>query len=1743
MSPSLKKSLIMGLMLVLVFSAFSVAFGQVMPAVQKNPKEEASEEKILGKDFLNFPQKIQPSLLKMPKDDEIEVYIITTDIYKLGDYLRSIGVDNPYGKVKWPKTHRRILTPKITVKAGLLPKIAKLDCVKAIFEAPKLTVEQRFDWNRAVESTYGNVIRTGRDISTTEHHGAKYVWNTYNITGEGVNIAIVDTGFDFANAELIDSYAICENASSPYYGWPIVFDQASMELYLAKGKYGFDPSGVPYSGVWPSSFYVNTSANLTATGGYITYDGISYKVEGIESKSGHYHFGYHIDGYLYYYYFFGSQAPRNVGVLVVDSNQPYVYDTVYVDLDNDNDFTDEKPCNISSPVSYRDDYNSSSGQYVDKWNGGDGYPDWSGGMIYFIADGKTPIPYSDVYASYYGLPLRIPGNGDLVAFIGEFFYGYTHGTMCSSSALGRGRLFNGWPIGMAPKAKLIPLPFYGNVFDIWTFTQEGYDGNGSTLYDGNAQITSNSFGWSAVHNDGWYYIDRMADYIIRIYPYIWGYPTNSFTIALGNGGPGYGTVTTPDPTSSIGVGAGVDMSYRRYLGWDNIHHESKYGDVTPFSARGSSANGKVLPDIIATGYLAFTAQALNIYSSIVDYINDAYGTNYKSIGDGYVHMQWGSGTSMATPITAGGLAMIYQAYKKTYGYYPDIFTAKALLKSGADDISYDVMTQGAGWLNVTRSVELALNAKGILVMPETLGPYDATDSWNAGGYNGTYIDMYANIMFPGDSDTRNFYLYNMGPAVENVNMETLTLTKIGEYSWDYTTQSNNDDVIWNITDKIPNNCDLMTVYMYYSYDDFDSNGDYVADTEYFIEVLDFVDENGDGSVDVHNETNRFTVSQNTGDSMLVYVHNIKDRLNGQALVRLRTITGKAGINLHFLAEFYRKSTWNWVSLSQSSATIDGYNYTILTATVNVPADASPGIHEGGIYITDSSGRVTVIPIIVNVAVKVTSTSQVIEIKNIQDDGLYTNTQIRGYMDWYWREESGDWRFFYLYVDESLDVSEYNMFADVSWQDEKTDIDVFILATGPPDILSQYYPDIYGEAPLEIKAMSEQTFTDTGTYSVAYKWQTTSGTTREVQFCKAQTGLVEIMIHNVLYGGSAPYEDFTLKFYFSNMTVNPQQINITLDITPSNLNDLNGTFDIQVTPQTDLDGIQVDSYGPAISESEYLTNIEVQQDDISGSDFIQILANAKYTKIVHLEGYSAGGYFYVHIWGHMDAPDLDLGIFYDSNHDGQAQVDEFLEYCADADADEEVRIDSPQDGDYIIKVLGYDVPSGIGHFDLYWIASLPVEKFKVVSQPQGPVSGGQTYTVTIGYNLPAIANTFTGEIYIGPAGNPKFITVPVAITVIDHCPPVINIISPAAGAIVTTSDVDIAFSVEDPVISGTISYTVTIDGQDYTSYFTMSGNNITGTVTLEDGQHNITVSVQDGAGNSDEVSWSFVVDSSAPSVVRTMPENNAFVSAGDVNVEIEFSEPMNTTSVENAITITPNATIDSISWNTNHTVISFVLRNTIAGEQYTIKIDGSASDVNGIPMGSDFTFTFTAVEQPQVISTDPANNAKDVKIVDGKVTVSITFNNPMNRSSVEKAITVSPEAEISDIAWSDDSRTITFKITAKEGTTYTITVKASAMDIYGSSLASDYTFKFITAGAGGAGAGGGFAGIPLWLLIVIIVVIVAVVAGIALTLTKKKVPPPEGAEEEGEGPAEESTETVEEGETSEEISEEEKTEGE
>jgi subtilisin family serine protease len=496
--------------------------------------------------------------------------------------------------------------------------------------------------------------------------GVKDAWDM-GYTGVGVKVAIMDSGVDFATPDLIGTQARVSNASSPYYGWPIVIDPDSLSSYQ-QGVFGY------------RSQYANTTSTDTK----------GYHMTGT-SKSGIYHIGDHPDSNLAQFY------GKPVKILLVDEKTPGVYDTVYVDLNSNHDFRDDKPCRKGDEISYWDRDN-------------DGYPDESGGMIYFIADGKTPLPLSRML---YGENAEMPKNGELVAFHCD---DGNHGTMCASIIAAQGKNVK----GIAPDARIIPVRLFGaNDKHLCLIASLGYDGIPNT--DDEADIISRSGGIRGIFNKGADEGSAFLEYLTTKIS-----PSTTLVYANGNDGSGYGTCDPPSGEHVINVGATYDL-------WWNS--SSLGGDVACFSSRGPNALGQVKPNVLAPGDR--TPEVLPLWIA-----HDG-----KAAWDG-----WGGGTSGATPHVAAVIALIYQAYKDAHGEFPTSEKARDILMSSATDIDEEIFAQGSGIINAKRAVEVASEKDGVLVEPALLvtSPVEAGSdlrfNLTLSNYSGKPIDLKPQIL-------------------------------------------------------------------------------------------------------------------------------------------------------------------------------------------------------------------------------------------------------------------------------------------------------------------------------------------------------------------------------------------------------------------------------------------------------------------------------------------------------------------------------------------------------------------------------------------------------------------------------------------------------------------------------------------------------------------------------------------------------------------------------------------------------------------------------------------------------------------------------------------------------------------------------------------------------------------------------------------------------------------------------------
>lgn len=315
-----------------------------------------------------------------------------------------------------------------------------------------------------------------------------------------------------------------------------------------------------------------------------------------------------------------------------------------------------------------------------------------------------------------------------------------HGTHVSGSILGNGA-FSGTAskvpgsgvapfgpyqfAGMAPGAKVVMLEDFNSFTDVEQ-TKISY-GKG-------ARLSNNSWGNSLYEygtmSAAWDALVRDAD------PSAAGNQEYITFFAAGNAGNGSdngtggsaGTVGEPGNAKNVITVGAVEQLRRANnimnvtVGTTTIRSEDETDSdwqVASFSSRGpvTATDLRVKPDIVAPGAYVMSIQSHETSPDDYEYSGDInMDYRYGNVDSG-TNFALFSGTSMATPVAAGGAALIYQYCTNVLGKVPSPALMKAMMVNGArmlNSMVYKhaplleadpVVDQGWGMLDVVRATD------------------------------------------------------------------------------------------------------------------------------------------------------------------------------------------------------------------------------------------------------------------------------------------------------------------------------------------------------------------------------------------------------------------------------------------------------------------------------------------------------------------------------------------------------------------------------------------------------------------------------------------------------------------------------------------------------------------------------------------------------------------------------------------------------------------------------------------------------------------------------------------------------------------------------------------------------------------------------------------------------------------------------------------------------------------------------
>lgn len=139
------------------------------------------------------------------------------------------------------------------------------------------------------------------------------------------------------------------------------------------------------------------------------------------------------------------------------------------------------------------------------------------------------------------------------------------------------------------------------------------------------------------------------------------------------------------------------------------------------------------------------------------------------------------------------------------------------------------------------------------------------------------------------------------------------------------------------------------------------------------------------------------------------------------------------------------------------------------------------------------------------------------------------------------------------------------------------------------------------------------------------------------------------------------------------------------------------------------GIKVESNDNIISsnlvssngyyETELLPDQEIYQDYVAPIHrwYLHNMLDGNYTAFFNITDHTPA--ISVQALGQEGVNQLGIGLFHDKNNDNKPQLQEYVGYMEGKDQNVHVFLVNPPLGQYIIKVLGWEVPGEPGHFDL------------------------------------------------------------------------------------------------------------------------------------------------------------------------------------------------------------------------------------------------------------------------------------------------------------------------------------------------------------------------------------------------------------------------------------------------------------
>jgi parallel beta-helix repeat protein len=294
---------------------------------------------------------------------------------------------------------------------------------------------------------------------------------------------------------------------------------------------------------------------------------------------------------------------------------------------------------------------------------------------------------------------------------------------------------------------------------------------------------------------------------------------------------------------------------------------------------------------------------------------------------------------------------------------------------------------------------------------------------------------------------------------------------------------------------------------------------------------------------------------------------------------------------------------------------------------------------------------------------------------------------------------------------------------------------------------------------------------------------------------------------------------------------------------------------------------------------------------------------------------------------------------------------------------------------------------------------------------------------------------------------------------DVIAPEIGSSSPLNGTIDVLITADIVVTFSEEMNTSSVTYTCTPDPGGWSVVWSNGNQTVTYSHTDFDSETLYTFEItgaKDPAGNdlvagSIPNPWVFTTeDAQAPTITFTSPVSGDTDVPQTTNIEVTFSESMNTSSLSYASSPNPGGWF--VTWSANDTIATFSHNPFESDIPYTFQILGgmdlAGNNLASGAMPNPWSFTTIDSVSPSITAASPADGTVDIGLTQNIV---VTFSEAMNTSSITYSSFPDPGGWT--IVWSSGDTVATFSHNAfDDSTAYTFQI-ANAMDVAGNNLAT------------------------------------------------------------------------------------------